>query len=251
MSLPAVLHEAEAIVARAGLLPEAHADVLSVLRATQSDVLSFFLALGLESKVAPATALRRAAAIYLNVAALQVADDIADGDCDYLTPPDGAGTAAQFILQNLFYAVLLDERLPHEELRSVADALVRGAGPQSIDVRRREWNIATAMAAAEGFGGAHHSAYFRIALFGSTLQDQAAGLGWALGIGVSVAGDVRSDDPRFRSLPRNEQIELLDWTVNALQPAQAIGLRSIRRAVAPIETVLVGELVRTRPSTES
>lgn len=244
MSLAAILHEVVTLVDRAGLGPEARADVLAVLHANQSDVLRFMLALGLEANVEPSMALRRAATIYLNIASLQIADDIADGDCDYLDNPAGAGTAAQYILQNLFYSHLIEGGLPARELVAVADDLARGAAPQSIDVRTSQWDLARSRAAAEGFGGAHHSAYFRIVLHRSELENRAAALGQALGNAVSVTSDIRSRDRRFTSLKHDEQIELIDWALDNLEPVRGVALTSLENALTSIENTLVAELGR-------
>src|SRR5262245_17597349 len=111
MSLAAVMHEAKFLVERSVLVPEARADVLAVLHANESKMAGFMLALGLDAKVDPAAALRRAAIVYLNIASLQIADDLADGDCTYLEHATGSGTTAQFILQNLFYSALLESGL--------------------------------------------------------------------------------------------------------------------------------------------
>jgi hypothetical protein len=218
-------------------------------------MITFLLALGLEAKVAPASALHRATAIFFNIAALQVADDIADGDCNYLDHPEGTGTAAQFILQNLFYKTLLSETLPASVLERVADGMIAGAAPQSFEVRGFDpWTLAHAKATAEGFGGAHHGAYFRIMLHGSSHESRALAAGWGFGVGVSVMCDIRSKDRRFYSLAIDDRVRLIDWTLGAIEPVRGIDLPSVRRELDSIETRLVGELseltaLHTTPST--
>jgi hypothetical protein len=245
MSIAAVEREAESLLLSASLSAQAHADVRAVLRANRSDMLAFLLALGLDAKVSPASAVRRVAGIFFNIAALQVADDIADGDCDYLDHPEGTGTAAQYILQNLFYKALLTDVLQLDTLVRVADAMVAGAAPQSFEVRGFDaWTLTHAKATAEGFGGAHHGAYFQIMWHGTSFESCAFSTGWAFGVGVSVTSDIRSNDLRFRSLNIDDRVRLIDWALDALAPVREIELPSVRRGLDSMEAQLVAELGR-------
>ena len=239
MSLPAIASEARRIVEQAALEPSAKEDVLRALAKNGTATPPFLLALGLEAKLSPALVLTRATGVHLNIVALQVMDDIADGDCDYLDPAEGAGTAAQYLLQNLSWAALLDAGLPVAVLRAVALELAGGGSAQSLEVRTEKFSSRAARAMAEGFGGRHYGAYFRLMLHGSAYEAEAAALGYALGIGVAISSDLASNDPRVMSLSRTERAEIISWALAATARASHTTLGCVRAMLDRIDIQLL------------
>jgi hypothetical protein len=199
------------------------------------------LALALEARVDPATALARATGVHFNIVALQVMDDIADGDCAYISPPEGAGTAAQYVLQNLSYAALLEGGLPALLLRDIASELAGGGSAQSLEVRTGRFSSAAARSMATGFGGRHYAAYFRLMLHGSKYEADAAALGHATGVGVAVSSDLASKDPRVMTLSSTERSELISWALAATSATSRPPLRCLTSLLDRIDLRLLRE----------
>ena len=242
MSLAAIENEARCIVEEAALEAGAKRDVLTALTKNRTDTPPFLLALGLEARIPPKVALTRVTGVHLNVVALQVMDDIADGDCDYLTPAEGAGTATQYLLQNLSYAALLRAEVPADLLRATALDLAGGASAQSLEVRTKIFTPQSARTMAEGFGGRHFSAYLRIMLHGTPYEAEAAKLGHALGIGVAVSSDISSSDPRVMTLVPAQRAEFISWALAATATASQTSLRSLRGQLDRIDAQLLRAL---------
>lgn len=240
MSLAAIQAEARDIATQALLEPSAVRDVLTALAENGTDTPPFLFTLGREAGLDPRVALARATGVHLNIVALQVMDDVADGDCDYLTPAAGAGTATQYMLQNLGYAALLDAGLPPELLRTLALELAGGASAQSLEVRTRVFDPASARVMTEGFGGRHYAAYFRLMLHGTRLEARAAELGRALGIGVAVSSDIRSHDARVMTLLPEERAELIAWALAETAQGSGTSLRTLDALLGRIDTHLLG-----------
>lgn len=242
MSLAAIRAEAMRVTESAHLEAHARADVLCALERNANDTSPFLLALGLEAKVRPALALARAVGVYFHIAALQLADDLADGDCDYLTPPVAAGTIAQFMLQNLGYLVLLGADLPTSVLRDTALDLAVGSSAQSLEVRTKRWTLEATRITAESFGAIHYAAYFRLMLHGCAFERDARMWGRGLGIGAAISSDFTSNDPRVMTLPPTSRAELLSWALTATSAASRTPLRCLASALDRIEVQLMREL---------
>lgn len=251
MSAGAIRAEARRVVLGAELEPVAETDVLRALDRNANDTPPFLLSVALQAGVDPAAALTRAVAVYFHIAALQVADDIADGDCDYVTPAESAGTIAQFMLQDLGFAVLLDAALPNAILREVVRDFALGASAQSLEVRTKRWTQAETRTTAERFGATHYAAYFRLVLHGSHLEADAARLGRALGIGAAIASDLESSDPRLMTLDAGERAELIAWALGATAAVSGTPLPALNSALDRVELILMREFALLAPLTTS
>jgi hypothetical protein len=239
MSGPAVFQEALRLLCQQQLPPVAHSDVHAVLEFhRQSAPLQFLYDAGLEAQLPNDAIIARSGAIFLCYCAGQVADDLADDECTYLELPSQTGPVAQFILQNLFFGALLDAGLPSAAVSAAASDLVRGAGPQHIEVRTKTWTLARAQQVAEGISGCQFSAYLRLLFHGTPLEGRAPAVGRALGLAAHIAMDVRTDDARFTTLSVDERRDLIRWAVVALEQVRAEGLLCTRLALSDIEPVL-------------
>jgi hypothetical protein len=79
-----VFQEALRVLLETPLPGVARDDVLAVLEANRSDLLQLFFDAAREAGVERDAALRRSAAVFFWYASGQLADDLADGDCEYL-----------------------------------------------------------------------------------------------------------------------------------------------------------------------
>jgi hypothetical protein len=238
MSAGAVFQQALRIVCRHPLPDAAHADVLRALEAARpGGLLELLCAAGHEAGLAREALHERAAAAFFVYAAGQLADDLADGDCDYLDEPLRTGPSLVFLLLQLASATLAGS-VPADVHRAAAADLVAGTGPQQVEVRTRRWSAALAQEVAEGIAGRQIAAYLRILWAGTPLAPHAPGLGRDLGVASHVAADARSGDPRYASLPQDERRALREWALAGAERALGVGLRSIAAALAEVVPVL-------------
>src|SRR6266704_4608989 len=158
----AIFREVLSILSRQHLPEISQRDLLAALNAGRLGPLPFLYEAGVEAGLPEQKLLTRAAAIYLNFCAGNLADDLIDGDCTYLSEPFRLGPCVQFILQNLFFHVLAEADLPTQTLSSVTRELAVAAGPQLIEVRTRQWTAPVYRQVAEGIAGRQWSAYLQI-----------------------------------------------------------------------------------------
>jgi hypothetical protein len=227
-----VFQEALRILARAPLPAVARDDVVAVLEANRTDLFQFFFLTAREA------ALRRSAAIAFWYAAGQLADDLADGDCDYLEEPLRTGPSAEFLLVHLGYATLLDAGVDARAVAAAAHDLVRGTGPQHLEVRARAWDAELFREVGAGIAGRQLSAYLRVLWADTPLALHAEAIGFDLGVAAHVAADARSGDARFRGLAGAERREIVDWALAAVARARTHGLASIEAALRGFEPAL-------------
>lgn len=238
MSAGLLFREALLAVRRLDLPSPAESDLLAVLEAGRSGPLQFFFDALAEARVVGEPARRRGAAVYFCYCAGQLADDLADGDCDYLEAPHRTGPSAQFILQNLFFRTGVSAGLEPAVLHAVAGDLARGAGAQHIEVRTVEWSEPTAREVAEGISGLQFSAYLRLLWAGTALAECASRIGLALGIAAHVAHDVHTRDPRFWGLAEDERASLLVWARDRIGSLREEKLASVDAVLRSLERLL-------------
>src|SRR5262245_16902601 len=145
----AVFLEVLSILSRQYLPEVSQEDVLAALNAGRLGPLPFLYEAGMEAGLPQQKLLTRAAAIYLNFCAGNLADDLMDGDCTYLADSFRLGPGVQFILQSLCFHTLVEAELPGPTLATAARELVMAAGQQLIEVRTRQWSASVFREVAE------------------------------------------------------------------------------------------------------
>jgi hypothetical protein len=233
-----VFQEALRILLEASLPDVARDDVLAVLEANRSDLLQLFFDAAREAGIERDAALRRSAAVFFWYASGQLADDLADGDCDYLEEPLRTGPSAAFLLAHLGYATLVETGVDAAALAEAARELVRGTGPQHLEVRARSWDAALFREVGSGIAGRQLAAYLRVLWANSALEARALEIGFDLGVAAHVAADVRTGDPRFHGLGAAERREIVAWAQAAIARARAHGLASVEAALRGFERAL-------------
>jgi hypothetical protein len=138
----------------------------------------------------------------LEFAAIQVADDLADGDCNYLEDPARSGPGVHWLLQHLTYRCLLESRAPRVALKRAAHDLTLVGGAQQSEVRTGTWTYANAASMAQGLNGRQYSAYFRILSAGSRHMVRAARAGADFGFALHVVTDRATQDRRWNGTCR-------------------------------------------------
>ncbi|MBN2038256.1 MAG: hypothetical protein JW768_16065 [Chitinispirillaceae bacterium] len=153
--------------------------------------------------------LDRGAAVLVQYAAIQLSDDLSDNECGYLAAPDKDGPLLLLALQNLFHRLVCCSSIPPKRVVAALELLAAVANAQSNELHSGTWTLRRYRSCAEQLTGKQLSAYLMLLWAGTLLEKNAVGIGRHLGRGMHIAGDVRSDDWRWRSLERIDRKKLL------------------------------------------
>jgi len=144
---------------------------------------------------------------------IHLADDMADGDCDYLSIEKASTTLCS--LFNLSALLLLEVNLSPETCKRFYQ-LMAGVGIlQHEEIRISHWTLEETRKAAFDLGGAVYAGYFSLALDGTSLADEAESLGRHFGIASFVARDIQTDDARYLDLDQQERSSLRNWALKS------------------------------------
>jgi hypothetical protein len=220
-------------------LPEAsERDLVAALEVTPREALQLLWAAAAEAGVARDRIVRRGTALLFSYAAGNLADDLIDGDCDYLEPAVRLAPGAQYLLQNLFVATAAEAVAP-EALARCGRELALAAAQQQIEVRTTDWTAERYRVVGEAIAGRQWGAYLAFMLAGTTWEGRAGRLGWCAGIAGHVAEDARSKDPRFWSMGAAERGEVLAWALAAARELAGGGMRCLELLGRGLEAELL------------
>lgn len=153
--------------------------------------------------------LSRLASIWLASAAVNLADDMADGECGYLEGRVAPGVV--FLLLAASGAVAAEGRVSMQALRSFHSCLARASAGQSREVRIQRWTAEVYREVAEQIGGEQFAAYFRLIWDGTSLTNEAEAIGRSIGCLGVVFTDITSSDRRYHSLSETDRAEIHAW----------------------------------------
>ena len=238
MSAGAIFREALSKLNRYYLPEVSQRELLAALEAGRPGPLVFLYEAGIEARLPHSMLLTRAAAIYFCLCAVSLSDDLTDGECTYLTDPYRTGSCTQLIFQTLFLDLLTEADLPASVLSAAMRDLVVCGGAQHLEMRTQQWRAPIFREVTEGIAGRLWSAYLQI-LWGNTwLTKRAAAVGMNIGCAASVWDDIRSRDPRYTTLPKEEKRDVVVWAMAATHMLRAENLRCLENLLRTIEPVL-------------
>jgi len=222
-------------------LPEiSQGDLLAALNAGRLGPLPFLYEAGVEAGLPRQTLLTRAAAIYIGFCAGNLADDLSDGDCTYLTEPSRIGPCTQLNLHTLFFHALTEADLPSQILALATKELVAAIGQQHIELRTKQWTASVYREVAEGIAGRQWSAHLQILWYDTPLADRAATIGMNAGIAAHVVLDIQARDPRYTTMPEADKREIIAWATAAAEELRKEDLRCLKAVLKTIDPVLQG-----------
>ncbi len=225
-------------VAPRGYPDETRADVDAAVRAIETGLLDFARAIAVEAGVPAAIAEARCVAIAYSMAAVNLADDLADGDCDYLDEPHRSGPTTQYLLQSLFFQKLCELGLPPDLLHAVTRDFEQVAALQHVELATRRWTFDASRRVAEGITGRQIAAYLRVALHASDQADLAERVGLDVGLAAHVALDAESKDERFWSLDEGDREQLRQLALDSIDRATALEIEAIVPVAAQVRRTL-------------
>jgi hypothetical protein len=237
MSAGAIFREALSILTRYRLPEISQRDLVAALEAGRTGPLPFLYEAGGEAGLPRQILLTRTAAIYFCLCAVSLSDDLTDGECTYLSDPFRSGPCTQLILQTLFLDVLAGANLPNSILSTAAHDLILCGGAQHLEIRTKRWKASIFREVTEGIAGRLWAAYLRILWHGTSLAERAVAIGMNIGRSASVWDDIRSNDPRYTTMPEADKREILAWALaaaEALHKERLSCLDPLLRVVIPV-----------------
>ena len=159
-------------------------------------------------------ALERLSCLWVLAATVNLADDLADGDCDYLDGRVAPGVC--FLLHALSGVCAARSELSMECWADYSEFLTQAAAGQSLEVRAKEFDAAGYLEIARLIAGRQYAAYLRILWDGSQLAELAVATGEALGTAGLVVTDVLSRDRRLTDMLPRERAKVLGHTATLL-----------------------------------
>ena len=238
MSAGAIFQEALRVLVRQRLPEVSQGDVVAALEAGRPGPLAFLYGAGEEAGLSFEQIVTRATAIYFNFCAGNLADDLMDGDCTYLSDPFRLGPCVQYILQTLCVRTLLEAELPASTFSSVMQELLTAAGQQLIEVRTKQWSAQKFSEVAEGIASRQWSAYLQILWWDTPLSSRAVNVSMNAGLAGHVVKDISSADPRYSTLSALDKREILARARIAAQALREEHLRCLDALLLTIDPIL-------------
>lgn len=225
------------------LAGSADREVLAALEAAQdAPLLQLLYEAGHEAGLERDDLHLRAAGCFLSFAAGNLADDLIDGDCDYLDDAIRLGPSTQFLLQNAAYRCWLSSSSPKEAVQRCADHLARAAGPNHLEVRTQQWTAALFQHVGEAIAGRQWAAYLEVLWGGTVLEDRAARVGFGIGVVGHLAEDIRSGDARWTSMSDDDKAAVRTWALSRAAALKREGLVTVDHVLRASALVLGDEV---------
>jgi hypothetical protein len=236
MTGAAVFNQALREVRSLELSAEAERDFVAALEAARPGPSDLFYALAYEASPSREELLVRAAGLFCVFASGNLADDLIDGECDYLSQPSAIGASVQFGLHHLGYAVLLRSRAEREAVADMAGRLARAGGAEHLEVGDG-WTAERFMGVAEGIAGLQWEGYLPV-LWSGASRPGASALGRVLGLALHLAEDIRSHDRRFCTLPDGDRQVVARWGLTLVETLRGSSSPCLGRVAASVEPTI-------------
>jgi len=213
---------------------EAERDVARALERVPPESQELLIRAAAEADLLQVLAIERLCCLTVCAASVNLADDLADGDCHYLEPRTAPGVS--FLLQSLAAALAARGGVSAAGLDRFWVLLAKAAGGQSLEVRTVTWGEARYREVAGLIAGEQYAAYLRLLWDGTALEPSALELGSAVGTLALVYSDLDSGDRRFFELGPAEQAAVLDSCLalsSKLESGPSKALQSFAKHVQP------------------
>jgi hypothetical protein len=166
-------------------------------------------------------------------AASNLGDDLSDGEATYLERPFQLAPAVQWTLQHLGTSLLLESGVLPSTLARASRLLARAGGWAVEEWASPSWNSARYASFAEGIAGLQLEAYLGLLWDGTSLESRAAEVGIPLGASSLVVADIAEGKPRWRALPKDDQVQVEALLSSWREPLRTAPERCIQQATRP------------------
>ena len=241
MSAGVVYRHVLGAVRSAALPSDAERDIVACLEAPRPGPLELLYELGYEADLTRDVLLDRAGGAYLSFAAGNLADDMIDGDCDYLERPAVTAPSVQFSLQHLGYWLFARCGTPPALVAEFARQTGVAGAAEHIEVEESPWTRDRFERVAEGIAGRQWIAYLTVLWGDGPRAAMITELGRALGIAAHVGEDIRTKDPRFFGLPLVDRRAIRAATRESLECLERSPSRVLNGVAVALRPVVDGE----------
>ena len=226
MTGAAVFNQALREIRRLELDADAERDFVLALEAARPGPLDLFYGLAHEAGLSRDELMLRTAGLFCGFAAGNLADDLIDGDCDYLSRPAAIGPSVQYGLQHLGYALLLRSDTDADAVAAMARHLALAGGAEHRE--RGSYDAQKFIDVAEGIAGLQWQGYLPVLWAGREGVDSSE-LGRVLGLALHVAEDIRSRDERFVSMSLADRRQIARWGLDLIEALKRAGSPCLAR----------------------
>ncbi len=220
------------------LTPQLSISLSTLLFRCRASLLQFVYEAGIDAKLAHEPIVRRGLTVAWLNAAIQLSDDLSDGDCDYLDDPLRTGPVLLMILHQLYNAALADAGVSFHTLSRTAELLVSVGSGQYEELQTRRWTERKATLAALKLNGDQHAAFLEIVWAKTPLEKRASRVGRDIGWLVHVYTDIVSKDDRYYSLPKSDKERIRREARQLCAKLRRSDLLSVRRIASAVAGVL-------------
>jgi hypothetical protein len=208
----------------------AEADVERALSRVPAESQVLLIQAAVDADLDEATAIERLCCLSVCAASVNLADDLADGDCHYLDPRVAPGVS--FLLQSWAGALAVRGDVSPAGLEQFWRRLALAAAGQSIEVRTRVWSEELYRQVAQLVAGEQYAGYFRLLWDGTRAEPSATSIGESVGTIAFLHADLVSGDPRFFGMPGSDQLKVLSWCQEFLDTLETSSSRAVLDMVA-------------------
>lgn len=196
--------------------------------------MQFVFEAGLDAGLAERAIERRGVPLALQYAAVQLCDDLSDGDCDYLRAPTRTGPLLLLLLQNLFVDAALAAHIAPAALRRAGKLFTVVGSGQHDELACARWTYERSRRTAASITGHQLAAYLELLWDRTKLAPRAFEVGLEMGTLAHITTDLVTHDARFWSLPPRQRARLRADARAAATRLFAQRLPSVDRAVTPL-----------------
>ena len=174
----------------------------------------------------------RVAVVLAHQVLIHVADDVADGECEYFEHDIARAATTQFTLHNLAGFALQQSAVDHQGCARFLLRMAQVAAAQHEEVAAAGWCLTTAKQAARGLNGVQMQAYLEFLSHGC--DPSAAGVGYSYGIAAHVSRDVATRDARYVGLTSDARAALRGWAREHALRVHGAGSPIFKRQIQPV-----------------
>lgn len=230
-----------AALARVAGLRSSHAlqaALFAAIELCDEGFLQFVYEAGYDAGLADRDIERRGVPLALQYAAIQLCDDLSDGDCDYLDAPARTGPLVLMLLQNLFLDSSLAAGTTRDAMKRATHLFAIVGSGQHDELTAARWTRDRSHRLAASLTGHQLAAYLELLWDGTELAPLAFKVGVDMGTLAHITTDIVTNDPRYWSLSTSARASLRASATQAARRLSRRSLASVDRAVNQMQHAL-------------
>ena len=172
--------------------------------------------------------------ILVQHALIHFADDMSDGDADYIQSVASDGVPLLCVMQNWVSLLLADSRWNADQRLAFFHCMHRVGVAQMVEIRTNDWDGDAARYAAADLNGQQFRAYFGLAARNASELDEFGVVGYEFGAVFHTATDVCTHDERFWDLSDEERSLMIEWANGLWQGLYARDIQCVNKRLGAL-----------------